>query len=65
MPIFYNNHLKVIKVILNFPGFASACQKSAQFIHSTVARVVTAICDHTHRNIFLSTLNFWYQHAQK
>ena len=33
MPIFNHNHLKVNKVILNFPEFASACKKLAQIIH--------------------------------
>ena len=69
MPIFDHNHPKIIKVILNFPEFASACKKSAQFIHSFIHspydQCLTTISDHTHPNIFLSTLNFWYQHVKK
>ena len=29
-PIFYHNHPKITKVVLNFPEFASACKKSAK-----------------------------------
>ena len=32
---------------------------------SPVTKLVTLIFDHTHPNIFLSTLNFWYQYAKK
>ena len=32
------------------------------FIHDQ--RVAATFSDHTHPSIFLSTLNFWYQHAK-
>ena len=34
MLILDETHPKIIKVIFNFPEFASACKKSAQSIHS-------------------------------
>ena len=59
---------QIFKVVLNFPEFTSVCKKSAQFIHSFIHspcdQCVTTISDHTHPNIFLSTLNFWYQHVK-
>ena len=61
--------LEIIKIVLNFLEFKSVCKKSAQFIHSFIHspydQCLTTISDHTHPNIFLSTLNFWYQHVKK
>ena len=69
MHIFYHNHPKIIKLVLNFPEFISVCKKSAQFIHSFIHsscdQCATTIFGHTHSNIFLSALNFWYQHVKK
>ena len=60
---------EIIKVVLNFLEFTSVYKKSAQFIHSFIHspydQCLTTISDHTHPNIFLSTLNFWYQHVKK
>ena len=72
MHIFDHNHSKIIKVILNFLEFASACKKSAYSLSiissipsiHLVSRVAKTISDHTHPNIFLPTLNFWYQHVK-
>ena len=54
--------LEIIKVVLNFLELTSVCKKSAQFIylfiHSPCDECATTIFDHTHPNIFLSTLNF-------
>ena len=67
--IFYHSDPGVLKVVLTFLQFTSVCNKSAQFIHSFIHwpcdLCATTICDHTQPNIFLSTLNFWYQHVKK
>ena len=69
MYIFYHNHPEIIKVVLNFLEFTSACTKSAQsthpFIHSPCDQCATTISDHTNPNIFLSTLNFWVSICKK
>ena len=61
--------LEIIKVVLNFLEFTSVCKESAQlihsFIHSPSDQCAKTISDHTHPNIFLSTLNFRYQHVKK
>ena len=66
--IFYHSHPEVLKVVLTFLQFTSVCNKSAQFIHSFIHspcdQCATTISDHTQPNIFLSTLNFWYQHVK-
>ena len=64
------NFLLNFLLYFNFPEFASACKKSAQFIsiHSSnhlVTRGATTIFDHIHPNVFLSNLNLWYQHLKK
>ena len=67
--IFYHSDPGVLKVVLTFLQFTSVCNKSAQFIHSFIHspcdQCATTISDHTQANIFLSTLNFWYQHVKK
>ena len=35
------------------------------FIHSPCDQYATTISDHIQPNIFLSTLNFWYQYVKK
>ena len=64
-----HNHPEIIKVVLNFREFTSVCKKSTQFIHSFIYspcdQCATTISDHAHPNIFLSTLNFWYQNVKK
>ena len=61
-------------IIICYSEIVSPCKKSVCFIDSfmrysqfksPVTRVATPISDHTHPNIFLSTLNFWYQYAKK
>ena len=49
---------KIIKVILNFSEFASACKKSAQFIHSFIHSPCTRVVS------TVSALNFWYHHKK-
>ena len=68
MHLFDHNHLKIIEVILNFSGFASAYKNhhSSPIISSIhlVTRAATTISDHTHPSVFLSNLNFWYEHVK-
>ena len=47
-PIFDHNHPKIIKLILNFPEFASVHKKSAQFIHP----FIHSPCDQSGHNHF-------------
>ena len=61
-------------IISSFPEFVLPLKKSVYSIDSfmtynqfksPMARVTTPIFKHTLPNIFLSTLNFWYQSARK
>ena len=61
-------------IIICYSEIVSPCKKSVCSIDSSlrysqfkspVTSVTTPIFDHTHPNIFLSTLNFWYQCAKK
>ena len=45
MVIFDHNHPEIIKVILNFPEFASAPKISSVHIHSSIHFVTTVILD--------------------
>ena len=60
-------------IIICYSEIVSPCKKSVCSIDSfmrysqfksPVTRVATPIFDHTHPNIFLSALNFWYQYAK-
>ena len=61
-------------IVISCPEFLSPFQKSVDSIDSfmrysqfksPVTEVVLPVFDHIHRNIFISTLNFWYHYAKK
>ena len=61
-------------IIISYPEVVSRFTKSIYSIDSLmrysqfkspVTKVATTFFVHTHLNVFLSILNYWYQHARK